>query len=111
MKTKADNLLLWEQRITERFQKGMTIEEWCEKNGVSKPQYYYWNRRIHEKGKIAGETAFIDITPILSTTSTAEQNQVPASDFKVFFKSIQVIVPNDFNPVALTRLMKVLQEL
>jgi len=45
----TENMLLWEQRIKERLQDGMIIDNWCEKNGVNKHQYYYWNRRIREK--------------------------------------------------------------
>ncbi len=111
MKTTAENLLFWEQQITERVRNGMTIGEWCERNGVSKYQYYYWNRRVREKEEMAGETAFADIAPILSTTDIAGQNSVPTSHFQIFFKSIQVTVPGDFNPTALAGLMKVLQEL
>lgn len=111
MKATAENMMIWEQRITERIRKGMTIEEWCKKNGVSKHQYYYWNNRINKKRKTGDETAFADITPIISTTETADQKQISTSDFQVFLKNVRVIVPNDFDPVALTRLMKVLQEL
>lgn len=48
MKSTAENLQLWEQRINERVQSGMTIEEWCKKNGVGESQYNYWNRRVRE---------------------------------------------------------------
>ena len=71
VKATAESLLLWEQRIIERVQNGMTIGEWCKKNGMSKHQYYYWNRRVCEKRKTAVETVFADIAPILSTAETA----------------------------------------
>ena len=103
--------MIWEQRITERVQKGMTVEEWCKKNGVSKHQYYYWNNRINKKRETGDETAFADITPIFSTTETADSKQISTSDFQVCLRNVRVIVPNEFDPVALTRLMKVLQEL
>ena len=48
MKSTAENLQLWEQRIRERVQNGMTIVEWCKKNGVSKNQYNYWNQRVRK---------------------------------------------------------------
>lgn len=111
MKSTVENLQLWEQRIKERVQNGMTIGEWCEKNGVSKPQYNYWTRRVREKQKTGDETSFADITPILSPDDTARQNPVLNPDFQIFFKSIRVTVPGNFNPVALAGLMKVLQEL
>ncbi|RYD01527.1 hypothetical protein N752_29950 [Desulforamulus aquiferis] len=111
MKSTVENLRLWEQRIRERLQNGMTIGEWCKKNGVSKPQYNYWNRRVREKQNTCKETGFADITPILSPDDKASRNLVLTSDFQIFFKSIRVTVPSNFNPAALAGLMKVLQDL
>ena len=33
VKSKAEDLLLWEQRINERNRSGITVDEWCKKNG------------------------------------------------------------------------------
>lgn len=52
---------------------------------------------------------FADITPIL--LASVPTSPEPASDFQVFFKNIQVSVPDNFNPAALAGLMKVLQQL
>ncbi len=111
MKSTAENLQLWEQRIRERVKSGITIGEWCKNNGVSKHQYNYWNRRVREKQKTGEETSFVDITHILSPVDTTRQIPVLTSDFQIFFKSIRVTVPDNFNPAALAGLMKVLQEL
>jgi len=111
LKSTAKNLELWEQRIKERVQNGLTIGEWCKKNGMSKHQYNYWNQQVRQRRKTGKETTFADITPILAPADTAKQNPVLNSDFQIFFKSFQVSVPCNFNPVALAGLMKVLQEL
>jgi hypothetical protein len=111
LKSTAENLELWEQRIKERIQNGMTIEEWCKKNGMSKHQYNYWNQQVRKRRKTVEETTFADITPILSPADTAKQNPVMKSDFQVFYKSFHVSVPCNFHPAALAGLMKVLQEL
>lgn len=111
MQSTAENLLLWEQRINERVQNSMTIEEWCKKNGMSKHQYHYWSRRVREKRTKTDEETFADITAILSTNNTVKQNTASSPDFQIFFKSIRISVPSDFNPAALAGLMKVLQEL
>lgn len=111
MKSTAENLQLWEQRIRERVQNGMTIGEWCEKNGVSKNQYNYWNQRVRKSQKTGKETTFVDITPIISPVDTVSQNPVVTSDFQIFFNSFQVSVPCNFSPNSLAGLMKVLQEL
>jgi hypothetical protein len=41
VKSKAEDLLLWEQRINERARSGITVNEWCKKNGFSRYKYYY----------------------------------------------------------------------
>jgi hypothetical protein len=57
------------------------------------------------------EKVFADVTSILSAGDIAKQNPELSPEFQIFFKSFQVSVPYNFNPVALTGLMKVLQEL
>jgi hypothetical protein len=109
LKSTAENLLLWEQRIKEKVQSKMTIEEWCKRNGMSKHQYNYWNCCIRKKLKSADETPFADITPILSNSSMGRKASVPSSDFQIIFSDIRVVIPNDFNPEALAGLMKVLR--
>jgi len=106
LKSTAENLLLWEQRIKEKAKAGMTIKEWCKKNSVSKQQYHYWNRRVQQKQKLE-RMPFADVTAILSNTTT--QSPVPSSDFQIIFHDIRVVVPNDFHPEALAELMKVLR--
>lgn len=111
MKSTAENLQLWEQRIRERVQDGMTIGEWCEKNGVSKHRYKYWNQRVRKRQKRDEETTFADITSIISSVDTVSQNPVVTSDFQISFKSFHVRVPFNFSPNSLAELMKVLREL
>lgn len=111
MKSTADNLALWEQRITERARIGMTIVDWCNKNGLSKHQYHYWNKRIREKRKAGEETVFADVSPILSMNDMARKNTGSSSDFQIFFKGMQVTIPDTFNEAALAGLLKVLQKL
>lgn len=111
MKSTDKNLQIWEQRIRERIENGMTIEEWCKKNKVSKHQYNYWNHRVRTQEKAGEEVTFADLTPILSKVDTQKQNPELTSDYQIFFKSFQVSVPGKFNPSTLAELMKVLQEL
>jgi len=70
MKSTNENLLLWEQRINEKNKSGITIVEWCKKNGISKNKYHYWNQIINKKEKNVKEMTFTEITPILSECST-----------------------------------------
>ena len=111
MRSTTENLLLWEQRINERTNSGMTIGEWCKENEVSKHTYHYWNKRISEKQKPDKEVAFAEITPMISKAEDTTTNSAKSDDFQVFFKNILVTVPSNFNQASLAGLMKVLQEL
>lgn len=111
MKCTAESLLLWEQRIKQRIQSGLKIEEWCEKNDLSTHQYYYWNRRVREKQNYDEDVIFADITSTLSKSDTTTHNPVLYPDFQIFLNDIRITVPSDFNPEALSGLMKVLQAL
>ena len=107
----AENLILWEQRINEKIKSGMTIDEWCKKNEISKHKYLYWNHRIRENKKQNDKVTFAEVTPILSNAGETISNSAKPDDFQLFFKNIQVTVPSNFNQTSLAGLMKVLQEL
>lgn len=38
----------WKQLILDCQNSGMTIQDWCAQQGVTKHTYYYWLRRIRE---------------------------------------------------------------
>jgi hypothetical protein len=111
VRSTAENVILWEQRINERTRSRMTIEQWCKKNEISVHKYYYWNHRIIENQKSDKETAFAEITPIFSSTEDTISKSAKSDDFQIFFKNMQVTVPANFNQISLAGLMKVLQEL
>lgn len=111
MRSTKENLLLWEQRINEKNKSGMTIVEWCKKNGISKNKYHYWNQIINKKENNVKETTFAEITPILSESDKLISSSSKSDDFQILYKNIQVTVPSNFNQTSLAELMKVLQEL
>ncbi|MBU3128733.1 IS66 family insertion sequence element accessory protein TnpA [Clostridium tagluense] len=111
MRSTTKDQLLWEQRINERTKSGMSVSEWCKNNEISKSKYHYWNHKLTKNQKSDNEMSFAEITPILSTSDEAILNSDKSNDFQIFFKSIQVTVPSNFNQTSLAGLMKVLQEL
>ena len=109
LKSTAENLLLWEQRIKEKVESKMTVEEWCKRNNFSKHQYNYWAGRLHQKQKTVAQMPFAEITPILSNNGNGKAESVPPSDFQIFIHDIRLIVPSDFQPESLAGLLKVLR--
>ena len=38
----------WRERILARAKSGLSIRQWCRRNGFTDQQYYYWHRRVRE---------------------------------------------------------------
>lgn len=110
MVSEDENMLLWKQHIDERNKSGMTVKDWCEKNGLSKHKYNYWNHKIITKEKPIEEMVFTEVTPILSERSHLLSNSNKCDDFQILYKDMQVTVPSNFNKNSFAGLMKVLQE-
>lgn len=112
MVSTKENLLLWEQRINEISNSGMTIKEWCEKNGISKHKYSYWKHKIITlKEKPVEEFKFAEITPAVSESDNLLSSSNKYDDFKLSYKEMEVTVPSNFNKNSLAELMTVLQKL
>jgi len=111
LRSTAEDLLLWEQRIKDRIKSGISVSEWCEINEITKHKYYYWNHKISKKQNSDKEIEFTEITPIISKEPELKSNLGKLDDFQIFFKDIQVTVPSNFNQDSFAGLMKVLQQL
>lgn len=44
--TKADQ---WRKRITEALRSGLSIREFCRRQGVTEAQFYTWRRRLNDQ--------------------------------------------------------------
>lgn len=67
----AQKIAYWTQRVKERRDSGMTVQRWCEENGVSSKTFYYWQRKLYS---MAGEQEqqFAEITmPMAKNTAVA----------------------------------------
>lgn len=56
---KAENIVLWKNRFTDRKASGLKVEEWCEKNNVSRHAYYYWYRKVQAVPQHASEKSLL----------------------------------------------------
>lgn len=39
----------WAARFSDQKASGLTIVEWCQQNGFSEHQFYYWKRRLKDE--------------------------------------------------------------
>ena len=111
MRSTAEDLILWKQRIRERNKSGMTVSEWCKINEVSKHKYHYWNNKINKNKNLDNEMEFAEVSSNILNTYEEEATKSKSDDFQIFFNNIQVTVPSNFNQESLAGIMKLLQQL
>ena len=61
----------WAKYIKEKNDSGLTVKEWCSRNGIPSSKYYYWLRVVREESLIkagtltvSGRTQFAEVKPI-----------------------------------------------
>ncbi|KHT61911.1 hypothetical protein RJ45_20490 [Photobacterium gaetbulicola] len=37
---------LWQERLKQQKNSGMTIAAWCEQNQITQSQFYYWQKKL-----------------------------------------------------------------
>ena len=47
---------VWEERLRRYGRAGLTVAEFCRREGVSAPSFYQWRRRLAEVPPVAGST-------------------------------------------------------
>ena len=54
MNENQDQIVLWRAHIQERKEKGLSVIEWCEQNGISKGVYNYSRKVVYRADAAAG---------------------------------------------------------
>ena len=64
----SEKFILWKQRLEEIKQSDLTVDEWCNRNGVSKHAYYYWRKKILDSINDDNKnTCFAEVTHLMVT--------------------------------------------
>jgi transposase-like protein len=87
------------RRLLESFTPGeMTVREWCEQQGVSEHQYYYWRRRITAPPKptAAPETQWIAVE--VSAPAPVPTN---SSGLTLRIAGAEIQIQSGFDPILL----------
>ena len=61
----------WASRISDQKSRGLSVSEWCVKNGLTKDKYFYWKRKL--KDELITQ-ALPDIVPLSLPASVPECN-------------------------------------
>lgn len=86
---KAENIALWNHRFTDRKVSGLNVDEWCEKNNISRHSYYYWHRKVQDVSQHASEKRFIEIPVTTSVGKSKTQQEGIVITWKGFSFSIK----------------------
>ena len=104
----------WRDRITKCRQSGLSVKAWCQQNGLKSSAYYYWVKRFKVSGQ---EEAADNSSPFAEVILLPEskRNSLDIQPFKaelsLSFGNFSINVPNGFDPMTLTEIVKVLQKL
>lgn len=58
---KTNNVILWKERFADRAASGLKVEDWCERNGITKHAYYYWHRKVQDNQPGLMENRFVEV--------------------------------------------------
>ena len=100
---------LWKSRIKEANSSDQTITDWCKENDISKPQYYYWNRKINkgDAQKKQKESSFVEVSA-LNVPHVIQSNAT--SGINISWRDFSIKVCNTQDIPMAVELMKTLGE-
>lgn len=81
--------------------KGQTIASWCQENGISAKQYYYWQRRVRKKAVQETPASLLPLSPKEETKVSFAEISFP-SQTQIPSPAVPEPVP-DFHPEAVIR--------
>ena len=73
----------WARIIQRRIESGETINKWCDKNGIPRRKFFYWQRQIREEAakRIPANYHADVITPVWGAAHSLPTNPEDAAGF------------------------------
>ena len=83
----------WSEQIEAQQASGMTVKEWCEKNGI-KPKTFYYHLRKHRENSIGSAPAIVPLGMPKCTSGIRIEKQ-----------DLHITLPTDISPKLLIELV------
>lgn len=83
------NMQQWSAIIEDRIASGLKIDEYCEKNQLSRNSYFYWLRKIREEMSASALPDHKDLLPASVSTGTLVE-LVPGSNHNDSISKIEI---------------------
>lgn len=112
----------WAELLREQKSSGMNIKNWCEAQGVSRAQFFYWQKKLREsvcRELIKGENPADDESPLgwaLCTTDTGiemdkatEESEI-CDQLTIEVSGIRITAGREYPADKLAQLLRELQK-
>ena len=63
--TRQIRIRQWQEIFHDRRESGMTVKDYCQKHGITKDSYYYWQRVAREAAISEAGPVFAELRPVL----------------------------------------------
>ena len=87
-------LTVWQQRIQEQRESGISIKAWCVQQGCSEGQFYYWLKVIRENAlkQLEAPLSLVQVKPG-ELPETAAQTCEEMNQITVCFGKVSIVFP------------------
>jgi len=100
--TRQVRLHQWQGIISDRQNSGMTVEEYCNRNGIKKDQYYYWLRKNKEAVIEHNPVVFAELKP----SPELQDEESPESAITVHVKGVKIEIHREPTEALLTTVIR-----
>lgn len=90
--------LVWATKIREQKESGLSINQWCQKNQVTKGSFHYWKDRLFPKDTLT-RACFREL-PVDQGTGICME-----------YQGIRIFIEKSFDPITLRSCLAALRDL
>ncbi len=101
---KEVKLAQWAEMVKSRNESGLTVTDWCKRNGINLKTYYYRLKRMRQA--VCSEIEQHDIVPAIPAEESRFEEE---RNIEIIVGDIKVSLPDNFNEATLKRLLGVLR--
>lgn len=103
----------WKKRVEEYRQSGLSIRDWCHKNELKETTFKYWIYKFNksEQKSATANTDFAEVLLPSANISDKVINESATAMLTLSYGSYSIGIADNFNPVTLAELIKVLKKL
>lgn len=121
---REEKRIKWNERLHEAETSGLTIKEWCRKNGIQESTFYYRKRQkklreqnaatlLSREGEEIPSPCFAELNIAFEKDSLYEDNQNTSNtqepEFLLQIQDCQIAVSHDFQEEDLGKIVQVLR--